>query len=327
MALLELATLIIFTAMLAKSASLVIDNATVLSRFFGISQIALGMLLVSVSTSIPELSVSVLSSAAHEGAISAGNVFGSNIANILLILGIGALVHGYSVSRRDLAGIAMVLAATTIISVYIIFHTFIFGNALGFAEGAVLLGVAAWYAYQLLHGDDPEKPHALEKRVDRAAGLRAFSLFLFGIVLVLISSSIVVDSAVKISGILGLSKSFIGATVIAVGTSLPELSVDLTAIRRKKYSLALGDCIGSNMVNLTLVLGAAAVINPINVTLSVFIAALLFAVIANMVFFYLAAIKREFGRTEGAVLVLVYALYLVSIFYLQMREALAGGIA
>jgi len=156
--------------------------------------------------------------------------------------------------------------------------------------------------------------------VTKAEALKAFLFFGVGVLVVLVSSGFVVDSAVKLSRLLGIAESFIGATIVAIGTSLPELSVDLQAIRKKQYGLALGDAIGSNMVNITLVLGTAAVINPIHVQIPVFIAALLFAVIANVLLLYVAAVNKKIARFGGALFLVVYAVYIGVIFALQMRE-------
>ncbi|MEM2138352.1 MAG: sodium:calcium antiporter [Candidatus Anstonellaceae archaeon] len=320
MALAELLTLVIFTAILAKSSSIVVETSSKLARFFGVSQLAIGMLLVAVSTSLPELSVSLVSSAAHEGAIAAGNVFGSNIANVLLILGLGAFLYGFKIEKQTLPDLALVLLLTTAISVYILFHSQIFGSALGFYEGVILLLIAGWYAFRLLGRKKLEERETKEKPVAKHEGFIAFLLFFAGVIAVLVSSSFVVSSAVKLADIFGLAKSFIGATIIAIGTSLPELSIDLQAIRKKQYGLALGDAIGSNMANITLVLGAAAVISPVVVQLTVFSAALLFAVVANMVFFYIAVVKGKFEKKDGLALLAIYAVYLAAIFYLQFGE-------
>lgn len=320
MALAELLTLVIFTAILAKSSSLVVENASKLARFFGVSQLAIGMLLVAVSTSLPELSVSVVSSAAHEGSIAAGNVFGSNISNILLILGLGAFLYGFKVEKQILPDLALVLLLTTAISVYILFHSQIFGSALGFYEGVILLLMAGWYAFRLLGRKKMEERETREKPVAKHEGFISFLLFFAGVIAVLVSSSFVVSSAVKLADMLGLAKSFIGATIIAIGTSLPELSIDLQAIRKKQYGLALGDAIGSNMANITLVLGAAAIISPVVVQLTVFSAALLFAVVANMAFFYIAVVKKKFEKKDGMLMLGMYALYLAAIFFLQFGE-------
>lgn len=321
--LVELLTLVIFIAILAKSSGLVVENAEKLAVFFRISTLAIGLLLVAVSTSLPELSVSVASSTAKQGAIAAGNVFGSNIANVLLVLGLGAFLYGFRVRRESLPDIALVLMLTTLISVYILFHVQITGQALGFYEGVLLLLIFLWYANRLLKKKNIQGM-APAKEMGRHEGLKAFLFFGLGIVGVIISSNFVVDSAVALADIAGLSKSFIGATLIALGTSLPELTIDLQAIRRKQYGLALGDAIGSIMANMTLVLGAAAAISPIIVNLDVFSAALLFAVAANMVFLYIAAVKGKFGRKDGLLLLGLYALYLIVIFYLQFGEVAAA---
>jgi cation:H+ antiporter len=316
MVLAELSILVISIFVLSRAATLVVDSAAKLARFFKVSTLAIGLLLVSVSTSLPELSVSVMSSVAGEGAIAAGNVFGSNIANMLLILGLGAALYGFKVRKEILPDIAIVLLATTIISVYIMYKSSVEGSALSFHEGVLLLLVFVWYANRILSKKRIESP-PVASSMSLHDGLHAFLLFGAGVVVVIISSSFVVDSAVSLAKIAGLAESFIGATIIAIGTSLPELSVDLAAIRKKQYGLALGDAIGSNMANLTLVLGTAAAISPIVVQLKIFAAALLFAIIANMAFLYIAVVKKEFCRKEGIAMLALYAIYIIVIFYLQ----------
>lgn len=317
----ELGALIIGVLILAKSSSTVVENAFKLSKFFGISQLAIGFLLVSISTSLPELSVSVISASAGNGAIAAGNVFGSNIANILLILGLGAFLYGFKVKKPDLKEIAIVLLITTIISGYIIFNSTVRKQALGIAEGAVLLLVfIAYLAYIFLRKKQAAIKEGPVEVITKKQALTAFIYFSVSIIVVLISSGIVVDNAIKIANILHLAESFIGATIIAIGTSLPELSIDLQAIRKKQYGLALGDAIGSNMTNLTLVLGTAAVIGSITVAIPVFIAALLFAVIANMLLLYFAATNENLKKNQGALMLITYIIYIISIFYLQIGK-------
>jgi cation:H+ antiporter len=318
MVLVESITLLISLAILAKSSSVVVENAAKLSKFFGISHVAIGFILLSVSTSLPELSVSILSSTAGEGAIAAGNVFGSNIADILLVLGTGALLYGLKIGKNELKDIAIVLVLTTIISVYIIFNSTIRNQALGFLEGIILILLFLFYVIYTFRKKSIEGNGT--KKVTKREALYAFLIFSAAIILVLVSASFVVDSVVKLAKLLNIAESFIGATIIAIGTSLPELALDLQAIRKKHYGLALGDAIGSTMTNTTLVLGTAAVIHPISIALPVFIAALLFATIANTVLFYVAAVNKQLGRFGGLLFLLIYLVYLVVIFYLQIGE-------
>ncbi|VVC03814.1 putative membrane protein [Candidatus Bilamarchaeum dharawalense] len=316
--LIEAITLLVSLAILSKSSSLVVDNATKLSKFFGISQVAIGFILLSVATSLPELSVSVLSSNAGEGAIAAGNVFGSNIADILLVLGVGAFLYGIRIGKNELKDIAIILVLTTIISAYIIFNSSITNQALGFLEGVILILLFVLYIAYILRKKTVDGDGY--KLITKKEAMYSFLIFSAAILLVLVSSSFVVDSAVKIAKLLNIAESFIGATIIAIGTSLPELSVDLQAIRKKQYGMALGDAIGSTMTNITLVLGTAAIINPITIILPIFIAALLFAIIANIVLLYVAAVNKKLQKLGGALFLLLYLVFIVVIFYLQIGE-------
>ena len=322
----ELLILAISLYILYRSAETVINSAVDLSRFFNVSQVAVGFVLVAFATSLPELSVTVVSSTAGQGAISAGNVFGSNIANILLVLGIGAYIYGVKISRSNLKEIGLVLLLTTLISLYIIYNSTVQDRALDFFEGATLLSIFGAYLYYVLRKKrfvDSEK-----SRMTKRQALEAFLAFVVGILVLVVSSGFVVDSAVKIAVLLGIAQSFIGATVIALGTSLPELSTALVSLRGKKYGLVLGNVIGSNMANLTLVLGVASIINPVQVDLPVFLAALIFAIVANSLLFYAAAIRRGIKRAGGAIFLLAFVLYLVVIFGLQASESgiMHGGV-
>jgi cation:H+ antiporter len=314
----ELAVLVVSIFVLSNASSFVVDNIARLSRFFGISQVAMGFMMLAVATSLPELSVSVASSAAGQGAIAAGNVFGSNIANILLVLGTGAFLYGLKMSREHLGDIALVLLATTLISAYIIASATLTQTALGPLEGAALLVIFALYVWRSLRRKAPEDAEG--NGVTKEEALRSFILFGIGVVLVIASSGFVVNSAVSLAASLGVAESFIGATMIAVGTSLPELSIDLQAIRKKHYGIALGDAIGSNMANLTLVLGVGAVIHPISIVLPVFIAALLFAIAANIMVYYAASANGNLGKKGGAVFLATYVIYIIAIFLLQVGE-------
>ena len=320
MAVLETLVLLFSIAILSKAAEMVISSSVRLSKFFNINQAAMGFLMVAIATSLPELSVSVTSSLAGEGAISAGNVFGSNIANILLILGIGGFVYGMKITAPNLRDVALILLLTTIISVYIIYGSSVSFQALGLPEGLILLLIFAVYVWWTLRRKKSFNGNAKAK-VTKEKALRAFVGFFVGIFLVIISSAFAVDSAVAIASGFGLAQSFIGATLIAIGTSLPELSTALAALRKKQYGLVLGNAVGSNMANITLVLGVTSAINPVSVQLPIFIAALLFAVIANTLLFYSAAVNKGIGRFSGAAYIVVYVIYLLAILGLQASEA------
>lgn len=314
-----LGILAVSLAVLGRSSEAVVDGISDLSKYFRISQIAVGFFVLAIATSLPELSVSLMSSVTGEGALAAGNIFGSNIANILLIIGICAVMYGVKVDKGNLKEIGLLLLLTTAISAYILFKSSFAGQALGLFEGIALLCIFAVYAWGGV-GKSKREESTLPKPVMKEEARNAFLLFVGGMVLVLVSSSFVVGSAVTLAATLGIAESFIGATVIAFGTSLPELSIGIQSIKKKKYGIFLGNAVGSNMINLTLVLGVAAVLNPIAVQIPVFIAALLFAVVANMLLLYVAAVNKKIGKVGGAAFLLFYVIYLGTIFMLQLQE-------
>ncbi len=317
---LYLAYLVISTLVLAKSADIVVENAEKLSRYLGMGQVAAGIVFLAVITSLPELSVAITSGVAGEGAISAGTVFGSNIANILLVLGMCAFLYGIKMKGSKAGEIALILLLTTVISAYIIFSGGVQGGTIGFPAGAALLLLFAAYVFHVLKSKKPPANGIGNHKVDREKALRSFLIFVAGIIVVFISSGFVVENAILTAESFGLAQSLIGATIIAVGTSLPELSTTLQAVKKKRYGLAMGNAIGSNMTNLTLVLGSTAVLTEIHVRLPVFVAALLFAVVANALILYYEAARKDLGRYSGLLFLAMYAAFLLLMLELQAGE-------
>ncbi len=315
----ELAVLLGSVFLLYKCANRVAESAVILSRFFGISQLAIGFVLIAVSTSIPELAVSITSSVAHEGSIVIGNVFGSNIADLLLVLGLGAFLFGVKITAGVRKDIGLVLLATSAISIYILYSATVHSALLGFAEGIALLAVFALYVFYLLGKKKIDEENGAGMPTKHRA-LTAFLWFFACIIGVILSAGWTVDAAVKLAEATGIAKSFIGATIIAIGTSLPELSIDLAALRKKHYGLAIGDAIGSTMINITLVLGAGAAIYPITVQAPMFIATIIFAIFANVLLFYFAGDSNKMGKRQGAIMLACYALFLIVAFGLQAAE-------
>lgn len=318
-----LAILAISIFILYKSSNIVVDKAVILAKFFGISQMAIGFLLISVSTSLPELAISITSSVAHQGGIMVGNVFGSNIADILLVLGMGAFLYGIRITKQERKEVGFIIILTSAITVYMLVSAYFLRQQLGRIEGAILLILFAAFSYYVLKERKTEDMDGIEKPSKNEA-LNAFLWFFAAVIGVILSSGSTVDSAVILATELGVSQSFIGATIIAVGTSLPELSVELAALRRKKYGLAIGDAIGSTITNLTLVLGAGALISPVILSANVYIATLAFAIVANVIFYKFAQ-DLKLSKKEGALMLAIYALFIIAIFFLQAEEIIAAG--
>jgi len=323
----EFILLVVFTFALSKMSCVAVEHAGKLSDYFGLNRMAIGMLIVGVMVALPELSVAITSSASGQGELAAGNVFGANVVLILFAFGIGAIIYGIRIERKTLEDVGFVLLLTFLISIYMIFITQIAGRTIGFVEGLALYIIFTWYAAKMVIDKAVNKRKKDEDKAHFNTGTPEFQwlwkmdvsgpvialVFFASVLAVYVSANIVVKSAISIATDLGLAQSFIGATLIALGTSLPEIMVGFEAIKKKMYGLALGDAMGSIMANITLVLGTASVIQPVSLHLKVFGVAMLFAVLANFLFFYYAAVKGKLGKHEGIVLLSFFVLYVIVI--------------
>ena len=244
--LVSLLVLLASLSVLAKLSQYIIESAIVLSKYFRIGEAAFGFLLISVSTSLPEFLIAVLSSSSGQGSLSVGNVLGANIVNLTLVLGLGALVRPIIVKREDTLEISRILLIISIIPMVLIYT----GNLDKF--GGLLL-LLAFFAY-VYHISKRRLTVVAGDGFSRRQASRSFLIFTASIMGVLVAASFVVNSALSISEMTGIARTFLGATIVALGTTIPELTVTLQAVRKGHYSLALGNAIGSPLTNLTLVL-------------------------------------------------------------------------
>lgn len=301
--------LLLSLAILGKSAQVVIDNSITLARFFRISELAVGFILLSVATSLPELAVSIVASLEKQGGIVIGNILGSNIADIGIVLGVSVFLSTISLTKRESSDLIKILSPTLIIPFIVFFY-------IGSFIGIVLLLIFIIYAYFILRQKidiDGSKRIKPEKAV-----ISAF-MFMIGILLVIGSSKYVVDSAVQVAGLFGVSNAFIAATLIALGTSLPEFAVNLSAVKNKHPSLAIGNVIGSCVTNLTLIMGISALINPLNANFFALLNLIIFLTIMNISVLYFLNYRKSLGRNEGFVLIGIYLIFLASSILVEIR--------
>jgi cation:H+ antiporter len=255
--------------MLYYGAEWLVKGSSSLARSLGVSPIVIGLTVVAFGTSAPELVVSLISSIKGKSMIAVGNVVGSNICNIALVLGMAAalrpLTTDRSVVKRD---IPIMLG----ISLYLLMITF--DSKLGRFDGATLFGGIILYTFfnyyiamkepkQESSGEIAASQSDLEEIGYVASRQKQIVLILVGIVGVVAGAQIVVESAVKIMTVLGVSEKFIGLTIVAFGTSLPELATSVVAALRKEMDISVGNLVGSNVFNIMSVLGAASLVRPI----------------------------------------------------------------
>lgn len=289
---------------LAIASNYVVENAMRIAGFFKIGEMATGFILLSVSTSLPELSIGIISSREGEGAVSIGNVLGSNIADVLLVIGLMAIATGFTIKRDDAREFIRILFMTSIIPLGLLLV-----NRLGSAEGAILIIIFVCYSYYLV-----KKEVSLEfrERISRKKFRTAVIIFTAGVAAVIVSADVAVNFAVGIATDVHISEAYIGATVVALGTSLPELAVDLSAVRKGNVRLALGDALGSCMTNLTLILGFTGLLSPMTYSMLAYSGFVLFLLLANMTLWYFFDTGRRLGRIEGIVLVLIYSAFILA---------------
>ncbi|WP_405332212.1 calcium/sodium antiporter [Fibrobacter sp.] len=265
---LAIVAVIVGLAVLVWSADKFVDGAVGVAEFCGMSTLLIGMVVVGFGTSAPELTVSAISAAQGNPELALGNAYGSNIANIALILGATALISPILMQRSVLRGDLPILLAVSVLSIILVWD-----GSVARWNGILLLAVfAAAMAYSIhreLKKAKLEKSESLSGNADSAEpkkvslGKSVFWLVL-GLVLLVASSRALVWGAVEIARTLGVSDLLIGLTIVAVGTSLPELASSIAAARRGENDLALGNIIGSNLFNTLAVVGLAAIISPMD---------------------------------------------------------------
>lgn len=268
MALLVLLCLVGFV-MLYFAAEWLVKGSSSLARSLGVTPIVIGLTVVAFGTSAPELVVSLISSIKGKSMIALGNVVGSNICNIALVLGLAAvfqpITSDKSVVKRD---IPLMLA----VSLYLLVLSL--NSKLGRIEGATLFGgiiLYTFFNYYIAMKESKREPTggvvAVASEVEEIQYVtsrpRQIFLIVVGIIGVVFGAQIVVESAMKIMKILGVSEKFIGLTIVAFGTSLPELATSVVAALRKEMDISIGNLVGSNVFNILSVLGAASLVRPI----------------------------------------------------------------
>jgi cation:H+ antiporter len=300
--------------LLVWSADRFVDGAAATARHFGMPARLVGMVIVGFGTSAPEMMVSAL--AAYQGSpgIALGNAYGSNIANIALILGITALISPIAVHSQVLRKELPILAAVTALAAWQILDGQI-TRLDAWILLAVFAGVMVWMTWQGLRKTEDALDHEVEEELAAEPMTSRQALFwtFAGLVLLLLSSRILVWGAVEIAHGLGVSDLIIGLTIVAVGTSLPELASSIVAARKGEHDLALGNIIGSNLFNTLAVVGIAGAIHPLSVGPEVFTRDIMTMSVLTL---SLLILGRGFGgrpgrisRIDGTLLVLAYVAY------------------
>jgi cation:H+ antiporter len=305
--------------MLYYGAGILVRGSSSLAQSLGLKPIVIGLTVVAFGTSAPELVISVVSSVKDKSMIAVGNVIGSNICNIALVLGVASLLHpiqGHpSVSRRD---IPIMLG----VSLYLLLISF--NSHIGRLEGLTLISgiiLYTWFNYYTAIKESrlrsSEKGVNLESTVKGIGYIpsrtRQILFILIGIAGVVIGAEILIDSAVVIMKVFSVSEKFIGLTVVALGTSLPELATSVVAALKKEMDISIGNLVGSNVFNILSVLGAASLVRPISIPGGFVESGLLIDYMVMMFISFLPWLMMRkttiVRRKDGVVLLSCYVVY------------------
>jgi cation:H+ antiporter len=316
--LLNLILLVLGFAILIKGADVLVDGSASLAKKFGLSSLMIGLTVIAFGTSAPELIVNIFSSIAGSSDIGMGNIIGSNISNILLILGVAAIITSLevddSIIKKQIPfSILSALALFFLINSSLINN--VGQNGLYRSGGLILIlffGIFLYYTFSLAKGGKIESPEKIKKMTNS----KSIFLIILGIVGLFIGGKLIVDNASAIASAAGLSEAFIGLTIVALGTSLPELAASIVAARKNQIQMAVGNVIGSNIFNLLWVLGISALIKPIafNPALNLDIIFLIFVSLMLFIFIYTGK-KLHFTKKEGYILVSLYIIYIIGISF------------
>ena len=287
-----------------------VDGASSLALKFGLSQGLIGLTIVAFGTSAPELLVSINAALDGKSDISIGNVIGSNIANISLVLGISAILFPIKINSNILKAEYLVVLISSII-----FYFFSFNGFVSRMEGSVLLVLMVMInTYFFLNVDK-----ANIDEIDRdelilpLATWKSILLLLAGIFGLYYGADLFVESAVGIATVFGVSERIIGITVIAVGTSLPEMATSIIAAINKKTDIAIGNILGSNIMNILAIIGTTALISPIGVSDLFLQQDFLWMLGLTIVLFPILRSGQEVSRVEGIFLFVAYITYIIFI--------------
>ncbi len=307
--LLPVIVLIVSFFILFKCANYVVDGAVKLAHITRLPKFVVGLILVGLATTAPELAVSVIAAFLKHSELALGNAVGSVICDDALALGLAAMIATTaifvdpSIFKRT---------ALFLIGIDLLAYALILNGSVSRAEGALLiLLLFVYYGYTYKKEKRRREENKGGEKAKRESPRRAILIFSAGVIGVIVSSRFVVWSAVELAQLLGISTTIIGLTIIAIGTSLPEISTCLVAARRGEGEIAVGDIIGADILNILWIIGMSALVNPIVVQKRVIHFAFPWMIAIVFLTLLFLRIGYSIGRKKGAILLTLYIVYIV----------------
>ena len=307
--------LIIGFFFLIKGADLFVDGAASIARKFNIPSMVIGLTIVAMGTSAPEAAVSITSSLAGQNDMSVANVVGSNFFNILMVLGVSAIIAKLPVQKNTIkkdTPFLLIVSALLLI--------FAFDKNISRIEGIIFLVIFVYFLYTTVKSakNTEESTSLSDNEIavsynDIPANTPMFKtiiLSLIGIAGIIFGGDMVVDSATSIATMFGMSANLVGLTIVAVGTSLPEFVTSIVAIKKGETEIAIGNVIGSNIFNILLVLGLASLINPIGLS-TIALIDIVFMIFITIILYVFMKKNNSLVKSNGILFIVLYAIYML----------------
>jgi cation:H+ antiporter len=301
---LQVVLLIVGFVFLIKGSDFFVDGASSIASILRIPTIIVGLTIVAFGTSAPEAAVSITSSLTGINAMAVSNVIGSNLFNILMVIGIAALLSELLMEKKVLdKDLPFLVGITILFAIFIIV-----GWDITNIEGIILLLILIAYIIYLVH-DARKSNEANEVEKPKLTLPKSIVFMIVGLAGIIIGGDLVVDSASTIAMALGMSETLVGLTIVAIGTSLPELVTSITALKKGENQLVIGNVIGSNIFNILFVLGASSAISAIPLDSSMLID-VIFMIAVTILCFIFGKTQDKYDKREGAILVILFIAYM-----------------
>ena len=304
--LINLVILVIGFVLLIKGADYFVEGASSTAKRLRVPSIIIGFTIVAMGTSLPECAVSVTASLSNNNALAVSNVVGSNIFNLMVVVGTCALMSTLEIKKETLFKefpFSVICALLLLVTGYL-------GMSLGLMDGLIFLVLFACYMGYMIYSG--LKNRTEEEEIELLPVYKCVLFIVGGAIAIKYGGDFVVDSASNIASFFGLSQNLIGLTIVALGTSLPELVTSIVAARKDEVDMALGNAIGSNIFNILLVLGVASAISPI-AFISENIIDIVILMIMSLIVWFMSYTSQKLEKKEGFIMILLYVMYVVYI--------------
>ncbi|MDO4369362.1 MAG: calcium/sodium antiporter [bacterium] len=297
--------------LLIKGADYFVDGSSNLAKALGVPTLIIGLTVVAFGTSAPETVVSLIALVKGSNEIAVSNVVGSNIFNLLVVLGVCGLFGGVKAKREVITRDFLFSILASLLLIFIAFDSFFNGdvNTISRGEGFVLLSVFGIYLYSLLLTANNEKKLKKERY---KFTFKDFLMLTLGLAAIIVGGELTVKCAQKIAISWGVSETLVGLTIVSIGTSLPELVTSIIAVRKGETDIAIGNVIGSNIFNILLVLGVSASVSSLSITNNSIIDAFIL-LIASIICYIFTCFRGRIGSKKGFIMLIFYVMFLVYI--------------